>query len=107
MIKHNRFNLNKSEIIGRNRDGHYGKLKISIIFFCIFRFETNTQNSHYFLSSMERTFICIKPESVQRSLVGRIIERFEDNGFQLLAMKLVHITIVLGRKTNKIEKNGR
>ncbi|EQC38257.1 nucleoside diphosphate kinase B [Saprolegnia diclina VS20] len=38
---------------------------------------------------MERTYIMIKPDGVQRNLVGEIIKRFEAKGFQLLAMKLV------------------
>lgn len=39
--------------------------------------------------SQERTFIAIKPDGVQRGLIGRIIQRFEDKGYQLVAMKLV------------------
>ncbi|KOS16288.1 nucleoside diphosphate kinase [Malassezia pachydermatis] len=38
----------------------------------------------------EQTYIMIKPDGVQRGLVGKIIQRFEDRGFQLVAMKLVH-----------------
>ncbi|XP_030361733.1 nucleoside diphosphate kinase isoform X1 [Strigops habroptila] len=38
----------------------------------------------------ERTFIAIKPDGVQRGLVGEIIKRFEQKGFRLVAMKLVH-----------------
>ena len=38
----------------------------------------------------ERTFIMIKPDGVQRGLVGQIIQRFETKGFKLVAMKLVH-----------------
>ncbi|CAH0391097.1 unnamed protein product [Bemisia tabaci] len=38
----------------------------------------------------ERSFIMIKPDGVQRGLVGKIIERFESKGFKLVAMKLVH-----------------
>ncbi|XP_062820727.1 nucleoside diphosphate kinase 3 [Anolis carolinensis] len=37
----------------------------------------------------ERTFIAIKPDGVQRHLVGEIIWRFEKKGFKLVAMKLV------------------
>ena len=37
---------------------------------------------------MERTYIMIKPDGVQRGLVGEIIKRFEQKGFLLLAMKL-------------------
>jgi nucleoside-diphosphate kinase len=36
----------------------------------------------------ERTFIMIKPDGVQRGLVGDIISRFEKKGFKLVAMKL-------------------
>ncbi|KAL0278577.1 UNVERIFIED_CONTAM: hypothetical protein PYX00_000360 [Menopon gallinae] len=35
----------------------------------------------------ERTFIMIKPDGVQRGLVGKIIQRFEDKGFKLVGMK--------------------
>ncbi|MFD1176352.1 nucleoside-diphosphate kinase [Paenibacillus puldeungensis] len=41
---------------------------------------------------MERTFLMVKPDGVQRGLVGRIISRFEDKGFQLVAGKLVQAT---------------
>merc|ERR1711937_1064300 len=36
----------------------------------------------------ERTYIMIKPDGVQRGLIGKIIERFETKGFKLVAMKL-------------------
>merc|ERR1712135_129839 len=35
----------------------------------------------------ERTFIAIKPDGVQRGLVGKIISRFEAKGFKLVALK--------------------
>ncbi|KAK1745971.1 nucleoside diphosphate kinase [Skeletonema marinoi] len=37
---------------------------------------------------MERTYIMIKPDGVQRGLIGEIIKRFEQKGFKLVAMKL-------------------
>ncbi|KAL0112967.1 hypothetical protein PUN28_012307 [Cardiocondyla obscurior] len=37
----------------------------------------------------ERTFIMVKPDGVQRGLVGKIIQRFEEKGFKLVAMKMV------------------
>jgi len=37
----------------------------------------------------ERTFIMIKPDGVQRGLVGKIIKRFETKGFKLVAMKFM------------------
>merc|ERR1712168_804875 len=36
----------------------------------------------------ERTFIAVKPDGVQRGLVGEIIKRFEQKGFKLVAMKM-------------------
>ncbi|KAL4648093.1 nucleoside diphosphate kinase A-like isoform X1 [Arapaima gigas] len=41
-------------------------------------------------STEERTFIAIKPDGVQRALVGEIIKRFEQKGFKLVGMKLLH-----------------
>ena len=39
-------------------------------------------------AKLERTFIMIKPDGVQRGFVGEIITRFEKKGFKLLALKL-------------------
>jgi len=38
----------------------------------------------------ERSYIMIKPDGVQRGLIGRIIARFEDKGFKLIGLKLVN-----------------
>ncbi|KAF7218088.1 nucleoside diphosphate kinase B [Nothobranchius furzeri] len=38
---------------------------------------------------MERTFIAVKPDGVQRGLCGEIIKRFEQRGFKLVAAKFV------------------
>ncbi|OJJ95488.1 hypothetical protein ASPACDRAFT_81967 [Aspergillus aculeatus ATCC 16872] len=38
--------------------------------------------------SNEQTFIAIKPDGVQRGLIGPILSRFENRGFKLVAMKL-------------------
>merc|ERR1712071_699380 len=40
------------------------------------------------MSNKERTFIAIKPDGVQRGLIGEIITRFEKRGYKLVAMKL-------------------
>lgn len=40
-------------------------------------------------TNYERTFIAIKPDGVQRALIGKIIQRFEEKGFTLVAMKLI------------------
>uniref|UniRef100_A0A8C7MW45 Nucleoside diphosphate kinase n=1 Tax=Oncorhynchus kisutch TaxID=8019 RepID=A0A8C7MW45_ONCKI len=41
------------------------------------------------MSNEERTFIAIKPDGVQRRLVGEIIKRFELKGFKMVGMKFV------------------
>uniref|UniRef100_A0A5B6ZPX6 Nucleoside diphosphate kinase n=1 Tax=Davidia involucrata TaxID=16924 RepID=A0A5B6ZPX6_DAVIN len=40
-------------------------------------------------AEMERTFIAIKPDGVQRGLIAEIISRFEQKGFKLVAIKIV------------------
>lgn len=40
----------------------------------------------------ERTFIIVNPDGVQRGLIGKIISRFEKNGFKLVAMKFLQAT---------------
>ena len=39
----------------------------------------------------ERSLILVKPDGVQRLLVGRVISRFEDRGLRLVGLKLVHV----------------
>ncbi len=41
----------------------------------------------------ERTFIAVKPDGVQRGLVGEIIKRFEQKGFKLVGLKLLKPTL--------------
>jgi nucleoside-diphosphate kinase len=41
---------------------------------------------------MERTFLMVKPDGVQRNLIGEIVGRFEKKGFQLVGAKLMQIT---------------
>lgn len=38
---------------------------------------------------MERTLIILKPDAVQRSLIGELLNRFERKGFKVLACKLI------------------
>ena len=46
---------------------------------------------------MERTLILVKPDAVQRALVGEIIARFERRGLQIIGMKFVSISKPLAR----------
>ena len=39
---------------------------------------------------MQKTLVLIKPDGVQRGLVGKILQRFEVAGLKLTALKMVH-----------------
>ena len=41
---------------------------------------------------MEKTFLMVKPDGVQRGLVGEIVKRFEQKGFQLIGSKLTVVS---------------
>ncbi|MEW9674714.1 nucleoside-diphosphate kinase [Lentibacillus sp. L22] len=41
---------------------------------------------------MEKTFLMVKPDGVQRDLIGEIVTRFERKGFQLVGAKLMNIS---------------
>lgn len=41
---------------------------------------------------MQTTLIILKPDAVQRGLMGRIISRFEDKGLQIVAAKIMRIS---------------
>jgi len=47
---------------------------------------------------MERTLILLKPDCVQRRLMGRVISRLEDKGLNFLAMKMLQVTPELARQ---------
>lgn len=41
--------------------------------------------------AMERTYLMIKPDGVQRGLCGAIVSRFENKGLKIVAMKMMAI----------------
>ena len=47
---------------------------------------------------MEKTLIIIKPDGVERSLVGPIISRFEQRGLKLVGLKLMQVSAELARE---------
>ncbi len=53
---------------------------------------------------MERTFIAIKPDGVQRGLVGQIISRFETKGFTLVGLKIMSVSKELAEKHYDVHK---
>lgn len=52
----------------------------------------------------ERTFVMIKPDAVQRGVIGEIISRFEKKGIKIVAMKLVSVDRKLAEKHYGIHK---
>ena len=47
---------------------------------------------------MERTLILLKPDCIERRLMGRVLSRFEDKGMNIIAMKLMRVTPELARR---------
>ena len=41
--------------------------------------------------ALERTLSIIKPDAVERNLVGKILSRFEENGFRIVATKMLRL----------------
>lgn len=47
---------------------------------------------------MERTFVMVKPDGVQRGLIGEVINRFERRGLKLVAAKLMTVPVELAEQ---------
>ena len=50
------------------------------------------------MPATERTLILIKPDGVQRQLVGRVLARYEDRGLKIVGLKLVQVDRPLGER---------
>lgn len=48
--------------------------------------------------NMEKTFVMVKPDGVQRNLIGEIVSRFERKGFKLVGAKFMVISDSLAEK---------
>lgn len=48
--------------------------------------------------TMEQTLVLLKPDCVERRLMGRIIQRFEDKGLNIVAMKMLRVTPELAKQ---------
>lgn len=53
---------------------------------------------------MERTLIIVKPEGVQRGLIGNVITRLEQRGLKFVGLKLIHITPELAERHYGVHK---
>jgi len=55
---------------------------------------------------MERTLVFVKPDGVQRQLVGRIVARFEERGLRIVGLKLVRVDLDLAERHYAVH-NGK
>ena len=55
---------------------------------------------------IEKTFVMIKPDGVQRQIIGEIISRFEKVGLKIIGMKFIHVDADFSKKhySDHIEK---
>lgn len=53
---------------------------------------------------IERTFVMIKPDAVQRGLIGEIISRFEQKGIKIIAMKMLSVSKELAERHYGVHK---
>lgn len=56
------------------------------------------------MSNTERSFLMIKPDGVQRGIVGEIIKRFEAKGFKLVAMKMMWVSRITSKRLTFLEE---
>lgn len=56
------------------------------------------------MSYMERTLIIVKPEGVQRGLIGNVLARFEQRGLTIVGLKLIQITPELAENHYGVHK---
>jgi len=53
---------------------------------------------------VERTLVLVKPDGVQRQLVGRILARYEERGLKIVGLKLVHVDRELAERHYAVHK---
>jgi len=47
---------------------------------------------------VERTLIIVKPDAVQRGLIGEIVKRFEQRGLRIIGLKMMQVSEALAKK---------
>ncbi len=53
------------------------------------------------LTDLERTLVLLKPDAVQRGLVGKVLARFEERGLAILGMKMMMMDEAIAEKHYK------
>ncbi len=54
---------------------------------------------------MERSLVLVKPDAMRRGLAGTIINRLEDQGLKLLALKMLHVDKTLAQRHYVVHKD--
>jgi nucleoside-diphosphate kinase len=57
------------------------------------------------MPAIERTLVLIKPDGVQRQLVGRILARYEDRGLRVVGLKLVRVDRELAERHYAVHRS--
>jgi nucleoside-diphosphate kinase len=57
------------------------------------------------MAEVQRTLLLVKPDGVQRQLVGRVLSRFEDRGLKLVGLKLVHVDRALAERHYAVHRD--
>lgn len=57
------------------------------------------------MADVQRTLLLIKPDGVQRQLVGRVLTRFEERGLKLIGLKLVQVDRVLAEQHYAVHRD--
>ncbi len=53
---------------------------------------------------MQQTLVIIKPDGVQRGLVGKLLARFEERGLKIVGLKLIQVDRALAEKHYAVHK---
>lgn len=53
---------------------------------------------------MQQTLVVVKPDGVQRALVGKILARFEERGLKLVALKMIQVTREFAEEHYEVHK---
>jgi nucleoside-diphosphate kinase len=57
------------------------------------------------MAELQRTLLLVKPDGVQRQLVGRVLSRFEDRGLKLVGLKLVQVDRTLAEEHYAVHRD--
>jgi nucleoside-diphosphate kinase len=58
-----------------------------------------------YMAELQRTLLLVKPDGVQRQLVGRVLSRFEDRGLKLVGLKLVQVDRTLAEEHYAVHRD--